>query len=273
MNKLKSIFAHIKAPHLLTAIDKRLRFVVSTLVLTLIMLFATFSGFDNAWIFIPILFIVSYVAAYVSILEGIEGIEWGTLFIMPVVLTIAFYVFYFLFPVRWLTRLPFIVIYAVSIYAALLTSNILNVGVERSLQLYRAAFSVNYFYQTVVVFLALNILFSIRSNFLVNFAGVFLVIFPMSLQLLWSIRLKLELDRDILMLSLFLSYVLSQIALVFSFMAFEANILALVMTACYYSFVGIIYSYVDERLFRETVRGYLSILAFVFLIALLTLSW
>jgi hypothetical protein len=51
---------------------------------------------------------------YFSILEGIEKIELLMLFFMPIVISIAFYISYFLFPARWLTRIPFVAIYAVS---------------------------------------------------------------------------------------------------------------------------------------------------------------
>jgi len=71
---------------------------------------------------------------------------------MPIVLSIAFYMFYFLFPVRWITRIPFIALYAIAIYATLLCSNIFSIGVEKSLQLYRAAFSINFLFQMFASF-------------------------------------------------------------------------------------------------------------------------
>ncbi len=273
LNWIKHFLAQARAPRILLSVDKRVRFVTATLGLCALMLVATFSTFDAAWIFLPILLLASYLAIYFSILEGLEGIEWLMLFIMPVALTLAFYIFYFLFPVRWLTRIPFIAIYGVSIYATLLTSNILNVGVERNLQLYRAAFSVNYFYQTVLIFLSLNVLFSLKANFLINFVGVSLIVFPIALQMLWSIQLKLQLERAQVLYAFFVSYILATTALALSFVAFEASIFALILTAGYYSLIGIIYSYLDARLFKETVRGYLFVLGFVGVIAVLTLRW
>jgi hypothetical protein len=40
--------------------------------------------------------------------------------------------------------------------------------VEKSLHLYRAAFSVNYFYQTLIVFLFANLILSLKLNFLLS---------------------------------------------------------------------------------------------------------
>ncbi len=108
-------------------IEKRIRFVVSTVSLTLLILLSTFFFFDKAIIFIPILIAASYGACFFSIYEGIEKLEWYMLFVIPVLLSVAMYLFYFLFPVRWLTRIPFITIYSITMYATLLSSNIFNV--------------------------------------------------------------------------------------------------------------------------------------------------
>src|SRR3989344_5318726 len=138
------------------AIEKRYRLIFSFLTLSAILFGSTFFFFTESVIFIPILIISTYMLTFFAILEGIEGFEWFSLFIMPVLITVSFYLFFFLFPVRWITRVPFILIYCVSMYASLLCANIFNVGVEKSLQLYRAAFSVNFFYQTIVGFLLFN---------------------------------------------------------------------------------------------------------------------
>ena len=62
--------------------------------------------------------------------------------------------FYFLLPVRWLTRIPVVVLYAVGIYALLLTENIYNVAADRTIALLRAAHSVGYLLTLDNVFFA-----------------------------------------------------------------------------------------------------------------------
>ncbi len=254
-------------------IEKRVRFVISALVLSLLLLVSTFFFFDKAIFFIPLFILVAYFLTYFSVLEGIDKSEWIMLFLIPVIFSVAFYLFYFLFPVRWLTRLPFIFIYAVAIYAILLTSNIFNVGVEKSLQLFRAAFSVNYFFQTIIIFLIANILFSARENFLINSALIGASVFPISFQLYWSIKLNLELERDLFLYAFFTAFVLAQIALVLSFMPFKPSIMALVVTASYYSISGLATAFIDTRLFKQTVREYLIVLGIVVALALLTINW
>lgn len=254
-------------------IEKRVRFVISAFLLTLLMLVSTFFFFDKAWIFIPFFILFTYILTFFSIIEGIEKVEWLMLFIMPVVFIISFYFFYFLFPVRWLTRLPLIIIFAISVYALILVSNIFNVGVEKSLQLYRAAFSVNYFYQTLIIFLIANLLFSAKMSFIANGLFVFLTVLVLATHLFWSITLKLNLEKKTFFFGLLIAIILTEEVVLFSFIPFKTSILALILTASYYSLAGLTYSHLDNRLFKETVREYLFVIVFVFLIGILTLSW
>ena len=254
-------------------IEKRIRFVISAILLTICLFISTLNFFDKAIIFIPILTVVCYGLTYFAVLEGIEKIEWLTLFIIPVLLTIAFYLFYFLFPARWLTRLPFLIIYAISIYGVLLCSNIFNVGVEKNLQLYRAAFSINFFYHTFIAFLIFNLIFTLRQNFLINgflVGGISLVL---SVHLFWVIKLKEYIEKESLIYALFVVLILVQLTMVLSFMPLNSSIFALILTAFFYCLSGLTYSFIDQRLFKETIREYLIVLGFVFVIALLSVNW
>lgn len=254
-------------------IEKRIRFVGGSILMTSLMLFTTFFDFDLFWLFVPILLLISYFITYLSILEDLKKFEWITLFLMPVLFTVSFYLFYFLFPVRWITRLPFMLMFGFSFYAILLTSNIFNVGVGKSLQLYRAAFSVNYFFQTLILFLLLNVMFSFKQGFLVNGIFVFLIILPMAIQLFWSVKLKEQFDVTLFHLGLFLALIITQLTMVMSFVPVTATIMALFLTASYYSLTGLIYHYIDHKLFMQTIREYLFVMGFVSFIVLLTIPW
>lgn len=255
-------------------INKRFRFVFSVLAMASIILFSSFFFFDTAFIFLPLLILASYFCTYFCVLEGIEKREWQMLFIMPVVLTVSFYLFYFLFiPVRWITRIPFIIIYSFSLYAILLTSNIFNVGVERSLQLYRAAFAINYFFHTVVLFLLLSVVLLLKQVFIVNAIAVFIIIFPLSLQLLWSVRPKTTIDRKLFDYSLFIAICLAELTMVVSFFPLQTPIVALFLTTCYYSITGLVNHYIDEKLYTPTIREYLIVIVVVTIMVALSLQW
>ena len=254
-------------------IEKRIRFVISTVGLAAILLISTFFFFDKAFIFIPLLILASYGASFFSIYEGIEKIEWYMLFLMPVLLSVAMYLFYFLFPVRWITRIPFIFIYAISMYAVFLSFNIFNVGVEKNLQLYRAGFSVNYFIQTMVFFIVGNVVASFHWGFLANALIFGLLAGAMSLQLYWSIRLDMHLRKEVISHMLLTALLVAEGSLLLSFFPLQESIFALVLAVLYYCIAGLTHLYLDERLFKHSITEYASILIVILTILFLSLSW
>lgn len=254
-------------------IEKRIRFVISTVGLSALFLISTFFFFDKAFFFIPLLVLASYGATFFSLFEGIEKMEWYMLFLMPVLLSVAMYLFYFLFPVRWLTRIPFILIYGIGMYAVLLSSNIFNVGVEKNLQLYRAGFSVNYFIQTMVFFVFGNVLASFHWGFLANALVFGLLSFAMSLQLYWSIRLDIHLRKEVFNHAWLTALIVAEASLLLSFFPLQESILALVVAVLYYCIAGLTHLHLDERLFKHSITEYASILIVILAILFLSMSW
>lgn len=252
-------------------IQKRIRFVISSTLLTTLLLISTFFSFEFVWLFLPIFVLLAYFFTYFSLLEDIEKVEWSTLFIMPVFFTIVCYSFYFLFPVRWLTRVPYLFIYAVSMYALFLTSNIFNVGVEKSLRLYKAAFSINYLFQTFLIFLSSNIIFSLREYFIVNGIGVGVVSFLLAAQLFWTIKLDLSLSSEVRNHALFVGLLMAEAALILSFLPLRGSVQSLILASTYYSLGGLTSAHLDNRLFKSTIREYVIVLVVVWLIASVTL--
>lgn len=254
-------------------LPKRLRFVIASCAMTGMLLLTTFFEFDKVWIFLPMLAFLAYFFVYFSIIEGLHKAEWIVLFIMPVFFTVFVYCFYFLFPVRWLTRVPLILTYGFSFYALLLTTNIFNVGVEKNIQLYRAAFSVNFLFQTLVIFLIMQVLQSFQLPFYLNVLATFALIFPIAIQLLWSVKPQIELKREVIFYASLITLLLAELALFVSFLPLRSTIISLLITASYYSIGGLMYHYMDEKLFKQTIREYSFVMIFVVGIVLLTIQW
>lgn len=259
--------------NLASQLSPRLRFVISSVALTGLLLLTTFFDFEKVWIFLPLLILATYFLTYLAVLEGINKSEWLILFIMPVLFTVFTYFFYYLFPVRWLTRLPLVLGYGFSMYAILLTSNIFNVGVEKNIQLYRAAFSINFLFQTLIVFLATEVILSFRQFFLVNGLGMFVVIFPLALQLFWSVHPQPRIEKRDIFYAFIISFVIAQAVTVLSFVPLKTIIMALFITGIFYSLGGLFYHYLDEKLFKQTIREYCMVIFFIAVIVLLTIQW
>lgn len=254
-------------------IEKRRRFIISTGFLTVLMIVSTFFSFEEASFFVIPIALFVYFFTYFSILEGISDKEWIMLFVPPLYFSLVFYLFYFFLPQRWLARAPFAVIYAVSIYALLLSQNIFNVGVEKSLQLFRAAFSVNYLFLTLTMLLGTSLLFSLRLIFLLNGVLTFIFSLPLAMHFVWSINPQEHIDRSVTKHAVVVSVILAQAVLILSFVPINPNVFALVVTALFYSLCGLLSAHLTSRLFRERIREYLFVLGFVFIIMLMTVKW
>lgn len=258
---------------LFVQIEKRRRFIISTILLTVLMIVSTYFSFEEASFFVVPIIVLVYFFTYFSILEGITKKEWLTLFIPPLYFSVVFYLFYFFLPQRWLARAPFAVLYSVSIYALLLTQNIFNVGVEKSLQLFRAAFSINYLFLTLTMFLATSLLFSLRLLFAVNSVLIFIMSLPLALHFVWSINPQEHIERSVWKHAVVVSVILAQAVLVFSFVPITPSVFSLIVTALFYSLCGLLSAHLTSRLFRERIREYLFVLGAVFVITLLTVKW
>ncbi len=258
-------------------IEKRLRYVISMVIMASLLLLSTSSifSYDARYLFIPLFIMAAYVSTFFALLEDIERIEWLTLFLMPIYFTLAMYMFYFLIPVRWLTRVPLLVTYCISIYALFSISNIFNVGVGKSLRLYKAAFSVNVLFQTLITFLMFSVILSYKSDFYINGGAVAVVSFGLVFQMLWSVRLDLDqYNKELLRYSAIIALVMGELAALISFIPFRSSVGAMLLAACYYAIVGLTSAWIDSRLFKGVVREYVIALIVVVLVSLLTvLQW
>jgi hypothetical protein len=263
-----------KLKKLIFLVPKRIRIVLSTLVMVFLSVFSTFFVFiDSWWYFIPIIILISGATTYFAIFEGVDGVEWYMLFIVPIFFALALYFSYSLFPARWLTRLPFIILFSLGYYAVLLTMNIFNVGVTKSIQLYRAAFSINYIAQTFIIFLTALAVLSFRFPYVVNGMIIGLTSFMLSLQLFWSVNLEKKINKNLILYSLVLAIISSQLTILITFVPLTFNISALILTGYYYSVTGILYHALSERLFKNIVREYIFVMIFIFIITIFTLRY
>ena len=90
--------------NLLRKIDKRQRLLIAVAIILAFNLIIVLFPIRVAVFLIPIDIVIVYGATYIALLEDIENIEWLVLFILPISLAISLLLFYYLLPVRWLTR-------------------------------------------------------------------------------------------------------------------------------------------------------------------------
>lgn len=256
-----------------SSLDKRQRFVLQTVLLTSGLLITQLIWEDSRFIMVVVLSVLSYILTAWSLTEDITGVEWLLLFILPVSFTASVSLFYFLLPGRWITRLSVTAVFAVGTYAALLVENIYNVAAARSVPLLRAAHSIGLLVSLVVIFLTSNIIYSLRLPFGLNLIFTSIVSFILSLQSLWSVKLDDRLSKRLLVFSGIISLGVGEMALVLSFWPVGNSSFSLLLTATYYSLVGIFQQYIQGRLFNNVIREYLSVFLFSLILTLITTVW
>lgn len=254
-------------------ISKRKQFVGAIFLLTIGLIATQLVQIEERSLMVIGLGIASFILSLLVLREDLKGVEYLTLSILPTMFTVAVAFFYFLLPVRWLTRLPTAFLYALGMYAILLTENIYNVAAERSIQLLRAAHSVGFVITLVTVFLLFETILSFHLSSYLNGLFILMVSLPVVLQSLWSMMLEPKLTAEIVLGSLVASLIVAQAAFILSFWPINTVIFALFLTTLFYSITGILQQRVVERLFPNTLREFLGVTAVTFILVILTTHW
>lgn len=220
-------------------LSKRQRFVASTFILTAGLLTTQLLPSKDIYPAIAILGITSYVLGVWSLWEELSGIEFLTLLIPPFFYTVGIGSFYFLLPLRWITRLPVAVIYAIGIYAIFLVQNIFNVAAIRTIALLRAAHSVSLLFSLITFFLIVNTIFSFHLYFFINFVIISLFSFILILYELWNQKLTEKITSDILLISIIFSVILGEFAFTLSFWPIKPTFEALYLVSLFYTITAI----------------------------------
>lgn len=253
--------------------SKRQQFVVVTAFLMFGLVFTQLVGGDWRYPMVVALSLLTYFLSAFALRDDLKSIEWITLLTLPTLFTAAVTLFYFLLPARWLTRLPVVMLYAVGMYALLLTENIYNVAVDRTIALLRAAHSVGFLLTIVTYFLLVQTILAFRFGFLSNAILVGLVSFFLVFQSLWAVVLENPVSRRVWHIALAITAVLAESVWAFSFWPTKSTLIVLFLTTTFYGCVGLAQQYLVERLYKKTVIEFFSLTAIVFLIVLFATRW
>lgn len=255
------------------AFTKRQKFVLVTGILTVGLLLTQLVSLELRYPLVIILSLGAYVLSAYALREDLHKIEWLTLLTLPTFFTAAVALFYFLLPVRWLTRLPVALLYGVGMYALLLTENIYNVAADRTIALLRAAHSVGFLLTLLTYFLLMQTVLAFRFLAPINALLIGSMSFFLVLQSVWAMELSGALSRRVWHISVAITLVLLEFGWVFSFLPTKTTILALLFTTCFYSSVGAAQQYIVEKLYKKTVIEFSSVVAIVFVITLIATTW
>lgn len=217
--------------------------------------------------------VASFLLTAFGLREDLAGIEWLTLLVLPTLFTAAVLLFYFLLPIRWLTRLPVAALYAVGMYALLLTENIFNVAAERNIALLRAAHTVGFLLTLVTYYLLISTVFSFRLSigWTVLFIGV--ISFALIIQALWSVELTEGVSGVVGRITVVLTIALMELVWIFEFWPVTPVLIALFLTTCVYCGVGMAEQYIGEKFYKKNAIEFGSVAVIVFIVLLIATKW
>ena len=255
------------------AITKRQKFIISAFLLSAGLLAIQLTNI--AWRYQAIfgLAVLTYLLSAWSLREGLNGIEWLTVLILPSLFTAGVGLFYFLLPSSWLARLPVAVLYGLGLYALLLTENIFAIAAIRNIQLLRSAHAVGFLLTLLTAFFLYDTILSFRLPFWSNFILVFLVSFPLFFQGLWSVKLEKKISHQIWFYSLALSLVVAEGVLALSFWPVTVSAGSLALITIMYVVLGLTQHQLSQRLFKRTINEYLTVGIIVLGVIIITTHW
>lgn len=262
------------------ALDKRQKFVIGVLLLSLSLFVTEFyhfrfsrSGFLTALVLSFVSDIFLYWAIRKDLPKSSGSLYSYNIFILPFFYTLAFGLFYFLVPARILSRVVLTALYAIGLYSLYLCQNIFTVGVTKTIQLLSGARIVSFVLTLLSFFFLMNILFTLHFPIYVIAPFIFVLAFLLMFQSIWTYAMQSEALHLLPLWTLLLTVCVFEVAVMIWFWPSTPTITALFLTGLFYTIVGLSHVWFDRRLFRGVLWEYVWVSAVVFFVLILSTSW
>ena len=255
------------------AISKRQRFVLAVIFLSF-GLFLSQHLLGKSGIFVSFfLSLLTVVLLFVSNYKDIRENFSPFYFVLPFFYSLAFGLFYFLVPARFLTRMLMTSFYAVGLYSLFLSQNIFTVAVMRTIALLSSARTVSFLITLVSYFFLSNVVFSLDLQAISTAILLFVYTFFLAYQSIWTYTMEKSFSIAMAIWSFALSFCLFESALLLWFWPSSPTFIALFLTGFFYVLVGLSHVWFDKRLFRNVLWEYMWVAVIVSCILFLFTSW
>ncbi len=252
---------------------RREKFVLSSILLSLGLLSVQYVSLEWRYLAVALFAILAYFVSAWALSDDLQRIEWLTILPLPALYAGAVGAFYFLLPESVLSRFFNLALFGFGVYALYLTSNIFSVAKGRTIQLLHAAHAVDMLFTLFTSLLFLNTIFSNRLPFYVNGVLVGIFHFPLIFLFLWAVKLEARIDAKIIQISLLLTLLIVELAIAFSFLPFSVWNISLFLMSFLYVGLGVVQSYLQERLFKNTLTEYSMVAGFICILFFVLLPW
>jgi hypothetical protein len=246
-------------------LSKRRKFVLVAVLLSLGLLTIQQLTVEQRYGAILLLALASYCLTAWSLFKELRGPAWTVNMVLPTLYPTAVALFYFLLPQAPVTQWIVLILFAISMYALLLTANIFAVASIRTIQLLRAARAVGFLLAILTSALLYHVIFSLRLS--VGFVAplLFIATYPLLLQSVWSYTMSERLKRELLY-ALVGAVMISELGVAIAFWLIDAPLASVMLSMVMYVVTGLFQHEMEGRLFAKTVQEFVGFATIVFVV-------
>lgn len=245
---------------------RRERFVITTFLLSGAFWLLQLLPLPDRYLGIAGLVFGSYVLSAWALREDLQWLEAVTILPLPAFYTLAVSWFYLLLPSALLARIIVVGLFGVGMYALLLTGNIFSVAKGRGIQLIHAAQAIGLQLTIITSVLLTQTIFVQAWPWWISVIVLMLSHAWLIFMSLWSINLELKLDREVVVATLALTWIIGQTSLVLIFLPLFVWYRALLLMSVLYMGLSATHNYLQNKLFSQTLLEYATVAGIVTMI-------
>lgn len=271
--------------------SKRSKFVIVSLLVSTCLWLSGFVNVDLRFGLTLGIAALAYVCSVWVLFEDLKGIEWLTLMVLPTMFTLGAALFVNFLPnsiprlfgrffelemamlLANILKMVYFLFVSVCLYGVLLIENIFSVASIRTIQLFRAARSVNFILTLLTALFFFTTVFGLKIAFYWIGLLVFLITFVLAFPSMWSVDLKLGELRILYRLSFLVALTMAMVGISLAFWPIKAFMAGLILTSVLYTQLGIIEQRLSSRVYLEGVVEYAVTVLIIILVGFWTTSW
>lgn len=271
--------------------SKRSRFVVVSLLLAICLWLTTVVNVELRFGLSLGISALAYILAVWVLFDDLKGVEWLTLMVLPTMFTLGSALFANFLPnavprifgksfevetailLAGIFRIIYFLLIATGLYGVLLIENIFSVASIRTIQLFRAAKSVNFILTLLTSLFFFTTIFGLKIPFYMIGIFVLLVTYLLAFPSLWSVDLKTSEFGLLSKLSLMVGLILTLASISLAFWPVKPFMAGLMLTSMFYAQLGILEQKLSSRVYLEGVIEYALTVLIVLMVGFWTTSW
>lgn len=270
--------------------QKRAKFVLVAFLVSLGLWMTSLLRVDYQFALSLAVSAMAYLLTVWVLFDDLKGIEWLTLLVLPVMFTFGSSLFASFLPnsvprlvgktfevenaimVAKTFKFLYYMLFGVGLYGVILIENIFSVASIRTIQLFRAARSVNFILTLITSLFFYTVILSLKINFLTIFVFALIVSFMLTYPSFWSVDLKNNSLSEIGRFALTVGFLVGLFAMVLSFSPVKPFMGGLMITSVQYSLLGVMEQRLSSRVYLESILEYVATVLIIVTIGILTTS-